>query len=66
MEKEGQFELNKETASLFYNFKIKNNNKPITTEISSRDKIIKDMYIDMNTEIDNFYLFQIIMQLKTI
>ena len=56
MEKEGEFQLKKETGALFYNFKIKNNNKPITTEIKSRDKKIKDMYIDINTEIDNFYL----------
>ena len=56
MEKEDQFQLKKEDGALFYNFKIKNNNKPITTEIKSRDKKIKDMYIDINTEIDNFYL----------
>ena len=56
MEKEDQFQLKKETGALFYNFKIKNNNTPITTEIKSRDKKIKDMYININTEIDNFYL----------
>ena len=56
MEKEDQFQLKKETGALFYNFKIKNNNIPITTEIKSRDKKIKDMFIDINTEIDNFYL----------
>ena len=56
MEKEGQFQLKKGTCAPFYNFKIKNKDKPITTEIKSKNKKIKDMYIDINTEIDNFYL----------
>jgi len=56
MEKENQFDMKKETAALFYNFKIKNYITPITTEIRSRNKKIKDMFFDINTEIDNFYL----------
>ena len=56
MEKEDQFQLKKGTCAPFYNFKIKNKDKPITTEIKSKNKKIKDMYIDINTEIDNFYL----------
>ena len=56
MEKEDQFQLKKETGALFYKLKIKNNNTPIITEIKSRNKKIKDLYIDTNTEIDNFYL----------
>lgn len=48
-------QLKKETASLFYNFNLKNNRTPITNEIQLRNNEIKEMCSNIKTEFDKFY-----------
>ena len=56
MDEDNKKEYKKETAALFYNFKIKNNIKPITTEIKLRNNKISNMCTHMSSEIENFYI----------
>ena len=55
MEKEEESTPKKETGCLFYNFITGNNSTPISTEINIRNKKIKNMCSEMNSEIEKSY-----------
>ena len=54
MEKEEESIPKKETGCLFYNFSTGNNLAPISTEINRRNKKIKNMCSEMNSEIEKY------------
>ena len=55
MEKEEESTPKKETGCLFYNFITGNNSTPISTEINIRNKKIKNMCSEMNSEVEKSY-----------
>ena len=54
MEKEEESIPKKEAGCLFYNFSTGNNLAPISTEINKRNKKIKNMCSEMNSEIEKY------------
>ena len=56
MDIEEEYKPKKEIGCLFYNFNIKKNQTPLTTEISKRNKKIKKMCRDMNADTENLFL----------